>query len=208
MGSVSLVDAMLYMMKIDPVYGIVSHEQMTPTHIWLLRGYAGSGKDTAAMILSRLTGGTISSFASAVKDEVAGMYDFDRSVLDTQEGKQRRVHLADGTCKTLRDLLIQHGQGQKQETGDPQYWAKRLQVPNTTHWILSDWRFLAEWICLQARFPEAIFHTMQIVRDSVNPLDTETEHELDGVVCVVWPNNGTIQDLEQYIQDTVRSQRI
>lgn len=175
-----------------------------PQHIWLLRGYAGSGKDTAATILARLTNGTISSFASAVKDEVAMMYEFKREVLDTQEGKQRYVHFANGTSKTLRDLLIEHGQGQKQRNKDPQYWAKRLQAPPTTHWILSDWRFVAEKECLEYRFPEATFHTVHIQRDSIQAMATETEHELDGQPCqFVWPNNGTLQDLEHVVQDSV-----
>jgi hypothetical protein len=175
-----------------------------PQHIWLLKGYAGSGKDTSAEILVHNVNGTISSFASAVKDEVAIMYEFQREVLDTQEGKQRPVHFADGTCKTLRDLIIEHGQGQKQLYNDPQYWAKRLAAPQTDHWILSDWRFLAELDCLKSRFPEAQIHTVHIQRDSIRPMSSETEHELDGYPCeFVWPNNGSIQDLEQLVQGTV-----
>jgi hypothetical protein len=172
--------------------------------IWLLKGYAGSGKDTAAAMLARLTAGKCSSFASAVKDEVAAMYEFQREVLDTQEGKQRRVHFADGTCKTLRDLIIQHGEGQKQVYKDKQYWAKRVRAPTTDHWILSDWRFLAELECLKTRFPEARIHTVHIQRDSVQPMNNPTEHELDEIPCdIVWANNGSLQDLEQLVQDTV-----
>ena len=147
-------------------------------HILLLSGYAGSGKDTIAAMMLEILGSEASqaSFAGAVKDEVAVMYDLTRESLDTQAGKARVLHFADGTRKTVRDLLIEHAQTTKVTEGQA-VWANRLQKPNTDYWILSDWRFLAERDAIQ-RFPDATIHTVRIVRPSVEPLATYTEHEL------------------------------
>ncbi len=152
-------------------------------HIWLLSGYAGSGKDTIAAMMLEILGlqglrASQASFAGAVKDEVAAMYDLTRESLDTQEGKARILPKAlDGTRKTVRDLLISHAETTKATEG-PGVWANRLQKPNTDYWILSDWRFQAERDAIQRRFPDAILHTVRIVRPSVQPLATYTEHEL------------------------------
>jgi hypothetical protein len=146
-------------------------------HIWLLSGYAGSGKDTVAAMMLEM-GAHRNGFADAVKDEVAAMYELSRESLDTQEGKTRVLALADGTRKTVRDLLIAHAETTKATEG-PAVWANRIQAPNTDHWILSDWRFLAEYESMKARFPEAQIHTVRIHRPSVTTLTTYTEHELD-----------------------------
>ncbi len=121
-----------------------------PEHIWLICGYAGSGKDTAAGILAKnLARTSISSFASAVKE--------------------------------------------------------RLNPPaNTTHWILSDWRFLAELDCFRERFPASHIHTIRVVRNGVVPLETDTEHELDGFPCdVVLDNSSSRISLGNQIESKI-----
>jgi hypothetical protein len=154
--------------------------EMPVSHIWLLSGYAGSGKDTTANILANLLGdlATWDSFAGAVKDDVATMYEFSREYLDTQEGKSRRLQFPDGSWKTVRDLLIEHAEGQKQLT-HPGIWAERLKTPTTPHWILSDWRFVDELTTIRMRFPHAAIHTVRITRPGIVPSHSYTEHELD-----------------------------
>jgi hypothetical protein len=177
-----------------------------PEHIWLIRGYAGSGKDTAAAIIAKnLARANITAFASAVKDFVAAAYDIDRTSLDTQEGKKREV------CKegvTARDLLIEHAQSEKVKHGDPAIWAKRVHPPpNTAHWILSDWRFLAELKCFRSRFPKSKIHTIQIVRTGVMSMETATEHELDGFVCdVVLDNSSSRISLGNQIERKIHAE--
>ncbi len=154
----------------------------TPQTIWLISGYAGSGKDTTADILTNLLGHhlvTRNSFAGAVKDEVAKLYDLDRAELDTPHGKARK--LSDGL--TVRDLIIYHAETTKAKENDPAIWAKRIRAPNTPHWILSDWRFLDELLHLRMRFPHAAVNTIRVQRPTVEPLETATEHELDSFVC-------------------------
>jgi hypothetical protein len=160
-----------------------------PEHIWLICGYAGSGKDTAAGILAKnLARSSISSFASAVKDFVARQHNLERQLFDTQEGKRQRVD----SRRTIRDLLIEYAESEKLNYGDLAIWARRLNPPaNTVHWILSDWRFLAELDCFRERFPKTHIHTIRIVRNGVVPLETETEHELDGVHCDVVLDNSS-----------------
>ena len=176
-----------------------------PEHIWLIRGYAGSGKDTAAAIIAKnLSRANITAFASAVKDFVAAAYDIDRASLDTQEGKRKLV----GEGVTVRDLLIEHAQSEKVKHGDPAIWAKRVQPPpNTVHWILSDWRFLAELKCFRFRFPKSKIHTIEIVRNGITPLETETEHELDGFVCdVVLDNSSSRISLGNQIEHKIHAE--
>jgi hypothetical protein len=149
-------------------------------HIWLIAGYAGSGKDTTADLLMNLLGANTvgrSAFADAVKDDVAAIYDLDRASLNTQEGK---ALLLEG--RTVRQLLIQHAESAKREYG-PAIWAEKLQAPKVTHWILSDWRFMEEFTTMRARFPQANLHTVRVVRPTIEASTSYTEHELDDFPC-------------------------
>ncbi len=185
---------------------------MNPQTIWLISGYAGSGKDTTADMLENLIGPTIcvrDSFAGAVKDEVAAMYDFDRAYLDTAEGKARRIRLADGTHKTVRELLIEHAESTKVSTGDPAVWAKRLQAPVAPHWILSDWRFLDELFALRMRFPHAAIYTLRVQRPGVEIMDTRTEHELDGFVTqYTIENSGSLLYIGNQLSNILHSMHL
>lgn len=182
-----------------------------PQTIWLISGWAGSGKDTTADILVNLLGADYvqrDSFAAAVKDEVAVMYDFDRAYLDTQEGKARIVHMADGTMKTVRDLLIEHAQKTKEDTHSA-IWAERLKAPNTNHWIISDWRFVDELLCLRMRFPHAAMYTLRVSRPSVEPKDTPTEHELDDFVCqYTIENTGSLLHIGNQLMRILHNQHL
>jgi hypothetical protein len=180
-----------------------------PRIIWLISGYAGSGKDTTADILTNLLGNaevTRDSFAGAVKDEVAAMYEFDRAYLDTQEGKARIVRFPDGTVKTVRELLIEHAESTKVAADDPAVWANRICAPNTPHWVLSDWRFLDELLNLRMRFPWAAFATIRVVRPGIHPLSSNTEHELDSFVCqYTIENSGSLLYIANQLTQIINS---
>ncbi len=169
-------------------------------HIWLFSGYAGSGKDTAAQLLVPLLGdsnATIGSFAGAVKDEVATLYGIPRHLLDSQQGKAQFHE----SGLTYRQLLIEHAEGEKKRTQNPSIWATRIQAPPTSHWILSDWRFLDELLHIRFRFPKAAIHTVRITRPSVHPSNSYTEHELDSAIFdTVLDNSGSLLHLTKQIQ--------
>ncbi len=158
-----------------------------PEYIWLLSGYAGSGKDTAGSILEGLLENTnvwTTSFAAQPKLEVSNMYSIPLELLNSQEGKQSLIPLSDGTQKQVRTLLIEYAQGKKKETNNPYIWAECLQPSNPAkHWILTDWRFLGELECLQRRFPNTRIITLRVLKPDVIPLKSETEHELDTYMC-------------------------
>lgn len=149
-------------------------------HIWLLSGFAGSGKDTAAVLLANLLGSQaiIGSFAGTAKDAVAAKFNIDRRLLDTQEGKATLVVFPTRQL-TLRELLIEYAEREKRKAGNPAVWAERIAAPITPHWILSDWRFLDELLYLRMRFPQAAIHTLRIERPCVHSSVSHTEHELD-----------------------------
>ncbi len=170
--------------------------------IWMIRGWAGSGKDTVAgILLKKLQNAEQSAFASAVKDEVAAMYDIDRASMDTQEGKARKIQLPDGRICTLRELIISYAESEKFRQYDLHLWSRRMNPSDVTeNWILSDWRFSDEYVWLRERFPWTHIRTIHVVRDSIIPLDTDTEHYLDTTPTeFTIHNSGTLQDLEKEI---------
>jgi len=80
-------------------------------------GFIGSGKDTAADYLVNFHGFRRDSFANTLKDAVAAVFGWDRTLLE-------------GRTKEAREW---------REQVDP-WWAERLGMPNLTpRWILQYW---------------------------------------------------------------------
>jgi hypothetical protein len=80
-------------------------------------GFIGSGKDTAADYLVNFHGFRRDSFANTLKDAVAAVFGWDRTLLE-------------GRTKEAREW---------REQVDP-WWAKRLDMPHLTpRWILQYW---------------------------------------------------------------------
>ena len=80
-------------------------------------GFIGSGKDTVADYLTNFHGFRRESFANSLKDAVAHVFGWDRTMLE-------------GRTKTAREW---------REQVDP-WWAERLNMPNLTpRWVLQYW---------------------------------------------------------------------
>lgn len=82
-----------------------------------ITGLIGSGKDTAADYLCTFHGFKRMSFASALKDTVATIFDWDRELLE-------------GSTKASREWREQVDE----------WWAARLNIPHLTpRWVLQQW---------------------------------------------------------------------
>jgi hypothetical protein len=150
--------------------------------IYMIAGYAGSGKSTAGDILVAINGATTQrrAFGDAVKDDVSRMYSVPRHLLDTQEGKQMMWATEDGE-KTLRALLIAHSAAMKSDTHNAGHWADLVvnsinpEFPTVIH----DWRYVVEYERVKERFQQETIITLRIVRSTVVPLEDPSEHDLD-----------------------------
>lgn len=150
----------------------------------LLSGWAGSGKDATAGILSAY-GFKRYAFADALKRQVAQEYNFPLEWCHSQRGKLQQIQSAGG--KTVRELLIQRGQEIRSEKQNPGYFAE-LTATEILNWseqmvVISDWRLKCELQTIKDFFYlgskiitvriERTGQTDSAVKDSL------TEHELD-----------------------------
>lgn len=185
-----------------------------PIHIWLICGYAGSGKTHAANYLKSLLNPAttfVTAFADAVKDDVATMYTLPRTLFDTQEGKASLVKTPDGQRKA-RDLLIDYSLAMKQAYGEA-VWAEEVvrrirsivERRHIEHIIIHDLRFTAEVDTMYNEFDSVqdfVLHTIRVVRPSVLSLPIPSEHDLDSFdadICL--ENNGTVEELHSKIKE-------
>lgn len=192
----------------------------TQRHIWLVAGYAGSGKTTAAECLRSVlesNGARVytTAFANRVKLEVACCYNgVTYDMCNTQEGKRTVVQLADGTHATVRDLLIKHSADMKVAHGND-IWANYVAseiallddgpADHVDHVIIHDWRYPNEYAAIARQHgATAAIHTLRILRDSVVPMDVPSEHQLDMFESqYTILNNGTRDDLTSAIRAVV-----
>ena len=171
-------------------------------NIFLVSGYAGSGKSHAAELLQTIhPAARKTAFAKKVKDDVAQIYSIPRHLCDTQEGKKTYVMTSQGDC-TVRELLIDYSAHAKKLTNNPGIWAdfvvEEIQKnPEFRTWILEDWRYKHEYETMVRAFPSARIHRFRIRRPGVTPSADPSEHDLDDepVDYDVY-NTGNTQELQ------------
>lgn len=150
--------------------------------IFMLSGYAGSGKDTVGKLFVDL-GFTRYAFADALKEYSANLHDFPFSMTLTNEGKNTLVYskVLERTA-TVRELLIYDAAKVKGTYGDL-YWARivadKIKDEGCNYVVITDWRYLNELEHLNNTFPTADIVTFRIVRPGIQILDDPSEHELD-----------------------------
>ena len=152
-------------------------------NIYLITGYAGSGKSHVGTVLQSIVAAHRTSFAKQVKDDVAEMYRFPRALCDTQEGKRTSIKTENGN-RFVRELLIEYATSAKQITENPSVWAdfvvkEIINNPDKTTWIIDDWRFKEEYRSLRRAFPSATIHRFRIHNTTVKPSADPSEHDLD-----------------------------
>ena len=173
-------------------------------NIFLLSGYAGSGKSFAATWLQRcLNNSRLAAFADPIKDGVSKEYNIPRALCDTQEGKATVV---DEKGTTVRDLLIQYAAEKKLYFNATVFAhsvvCKIRENPTIESWIIHDWRYPEEYLTLIGCFPEADIYRIRIVRSSVQSLPIPSEHGLDDYPFdhTIY-NDGTAEELIEAFVD-------
>ncbi len=151
--------------------------------IILLSGYIGSGKDTAANVFKQYNFKHI-SFAEELKNDISKKYNFDYNLTQTQKGKDTIVF----NNKTVRDLLIEHGNGKR--NFDENYWVKILANKiNDQNYVISDFRFPNECFFLKQKFNDALIITIRINRFSRSKIYDVSEYALDNFAFDYTVNN-------------------
>jgi dephospho-CoA kinase len=178
-------------------------------NIILLSGYAGSGKDTVADILTNY-GFRKYSVADNVKKYSSTLHGFSYSLTQTQEGKNTLVK-SDNTneVKTVREFLIADSFLNKVINKDESYWVKLLskEILQTSpdKVVISDWRYMEEYEHLKIIFPEADFLKVKVRRADVKPLTDPSEHQLDSVKYhIEIDNNSDKPSLIRKCEDLLR----
>ena len=172
--------------------------------IFMLSGYAGSGKDTVGKILIEL-GYKRYAFADALKHFSADLHKFSFDLTQTETGKQQLVYSPHANkTASVRTFLIEDSAKAKVDYNDPAYWARitaqNIKDEAPLKVVITDWRYTAEIEHIMKTFPQAQIITFRIVRPGITPLADPSEHELDNaVVDLVINNNCPLSVLQDNI---------
>lgn len=123
-------------------------------------GFIGSGKDTAADYLVNFHGFRRDSFANTLKDAVAAVFGWDRTLLEGRTNEAREWR----------------------EQVDP-WWAERLNMPNLTpRWILQYW---GTEVCRQGFHDDiwiaSLENKMRKTRDNIVISDVRFPNEIKAI---------------------------
>jgi len=170
--------------------------------VYLISGYAGSGKDAVGRVLERV-GFRRYAFAEILKQRSAEDHGFNVALTQTPAGKATVIKSAKThRVATVRALLIEDSALAKRTHADDGYWAKLVcdQIARETpkFVVITDWRYNSEYTTLRARFPQAKLVRIRVVRPSVEPSEDPSEHDLDMTpVDFTIDNNSTIDALTE-----------
>jgi len=166
--------------------------------IILLSGWAGSGKDAAAILLMEEMSFDRLAFADALKEEVSRISGlplhlfFDRALKDTPIGD---------TDVTPRQLLLQHALIIR--ATDPDIYARKIAAMCGSRTVISDWRYRREYEYMANQGFTVI--RVRITRASVRPSDDPSEHDLDNEPFdAVIANDGSVSDLRDSLKAAIR----
>ena len=164
--------------------------------IILLSGWAGSGKDAAALLLEEMNFIRL-AFADMLKVEVAAATGIP---LDTfHDHRLKDIPIAG---KTPRQLLIEHAAAAR--ASDPDLYTRLVinRINPIHNYVISDWRYPREEELLTAAFGQNVLRVR--INRSVTPMDDPTEHALDdATVDRVIQNDGSISDLRAALRTIV-----
>lgn len=136
----------------------------TKRTILLISGYIGSGKDTIANYLVKNNGWYRIGIADTLKDYISKIYNIDRKLLDTQEGK--KTIYKDNI--TYRDLLINVGCSHREQ--DEDFWINKvidiIKNKDLNKIVIPDLRFINEYIKIKNTFENNGYniYTLRVIR--------------------------------------------
>ena len=173
--------------------------------VYLITGYATSGKDTVGSIMERV-GFRRYAFADPLKFYSSNFHGYNIQLTQTQSGKETVVQSKQtDRSATVRQFLIDDSLRLKKLKGD-NIWAEAIQeqivADNLKYIVITDWRYRHELAYLQSTLKDAKLITIRVIRDSVKPIQDPSEHDLDGYVTnFTIKNNGTIDALTNQCYD-------
>lgn len=169
----------------------------------MLSGWAGSGKDAAATLLSEEFGFHRVAFADALKEDVAAATGLPVALFHDTATKDYPLEGA-----TPRSLLIQHALTVR--AADPDIYSRRvaelLSASDAQRTVISDWRYPREYEYIRRALPDAKILRVRIVRPTVTQRNTVSEMALEGdVMNFVIRNDAGIAGLRDSLKSIVIS---
>jgi hypothetical protein len=185
----------------------------------LLSGWAGSGKDCTATLLTEEFGFRRLAFADALKSDVSRVTGLQLDCFYTSQ-KDRPLAIVCSvypSAKTPRDVLIQHALVRRAE--DPDIYSRGIatdilkttekrageEVHNFLHmgkFVITDWRYLREHEVIAEELGKLYqIVRVRIDRPSITQSADPSEHDLDGLAMdYVIHNDGSISDLRRSVK--------
>lgn len=172
----------------------------TPVLI-LLSGWAGSGKDAAAAVLTANYGFQRFAFADPLKVAVATATGLPAAAFE-RPFKDQPLSASDS--RTPRDLLIAHADAAR--SVDPNIYSRAIVTDilasGTRRAVISDWRYRREGAVVSEALAAAGWQILRvrIERPGVTPSTAPIEHDLDTAEmdCRL-QNDGSLTDLAQKV---------
>lgn len=182
-------------------FPVISGEGSEKPVLILLSGWAGSGKDAVAAILTEKYGFQRFAFADPLKEAVSASTGLPPAMFE-RPFKDRPLSASDP--RTPRDLLIQHADAARAR--DPDIYSQAIvtaiQASGTPRAVISDWRYRREGAVVTTALTEAGWRILRgrIERPGVTPSAAPIEHDLDSAeMDYRIQNDGTLTDLAQKV---------
>jgi hypothetical protein len=191
---------------------LVSQNQNQPTVVLMLSGWATSGKDAAAALLTEEMGFIRVAFADELKKSVAAANFLPLELFHNTGLKDRLIPYRH---TTPRQLLLSHALAER--AMDPDVYARKvatvikLAVDHGVHRVvISDWRYKREYDFLEHELlGVATILSCRITRPGVVPTKDPSEHDLDNQpMHAMIDNNGSITDLRDLLKAMLRVQGV
>lgn len=182
--------------------------------IILVSGWSNAGKDTLADLFVENGDYIKLAYADTIKQNVSTQYNIPIEWCYDQEKKKSIIK--DG--KTLRYLLIEEGTNGR--LINPNYWAYKivdkifeLHQQGKNKFIISDWRFVEEFLCIQRELNNRDINLtiipVQVIRKSqiVSPVPNISEYSLLGFPFYkVFNNDSTLLSLKYKVLDFINNE--